>query len=48
MVKSHLLIAVRHLNKQRIYSFVKIGGFAIGIAACLLIGIATTRASGLR
>src|ERR1700712_1431945 len=46
MFKSHLLIAVRQLKKQRIYSFVKIGGLAIGIAACLLIGLYIRQETG--
>jgi putative ABC transport system permease protein len=44
-VKTHLMlnhfwkIAIRQLGKQKFYSAVKIGGFALGIAACLLIGL---------
>ena len=37
MTKNDLKIAWRHLKKGRVYSFIKIGGFAVGIAACLLI-----------
>jgi len=37
MFKNNLKIAWRTLLKQKMYSSIKIGGFAIGIAACLLI-----------
>lgn len=39
MVKNDLKIAWRHLVKQKTYSAIKIGGFALGIAACLLIAL---------
>jgi putative ABC transport system permease protein len=39
MFKNFWKIAVRQLGKQKFYSAVKIGGFAFGIAACLLIGL---------
>ncbi|HEY8920758.1 MAG TPA: ABC transporter permease [Chitinophaga sp.] len=39
MLKSYFKIAWRNLSKQRMYSFIKIGGFALGIAACLLIAL---------
>lgn len=39
MFSNYLKLAWRHLVKQKMYSFVKIGGFAIGIAACLLIAL---------
>lgn len=39
MIKSNFKIAFRQLRKQRMYSFIKIGGFALGIAACLLIAL---------
>ena len=39
MFKNYLKIAWRNLRKQRMYSIVKIGGFALGIAACLLIAL---------
>jgi putative ABC transport system permease protein len=39
MFKNYFSIAVRQLQKQKMYSAIKIGGFAIGIAACLLIGL---------
>ncbi len=39
MIKSYFKIAARHLVKQKMYSAIKIGGFALGIAACLLIAL---------
>lgn len=37
MLKSYFKIAWRNLSKQKMYAAIKIGGFALGIAACLLI-----------
>ena len=37
MIKNDIKIAWRQLKKGRAYSAIKIGGFAVGIAACLLI-----------
>jgi len=39
MIKNYLKIAIRQLQKQKMYSAIKIGGFALSIAACLLIGL---------
>lgn len=39
MFENHYKIAWRNLFRQKMYSAVKIGGFAIGIAACLLIAL---------
>ncbi|TSJ40692.1 FtsX-like permease family protein [Mucilaginibacter corticis] len=39
MIRNYLKIAYRQLLKQKMYGVVKIGGFAFGIAACLLIGL---------
>ncbi len=39
MLKNYLKIAIRQLRKQKMYAAIKIGGFAMGIAACLLIGL---------
>ncbi len=36
---THFKIALRQLRKQKLYSAIKVGGFAIGIAACILIGL---------
>ena len=37
MLKNFLRIALRQLRTQRLFSAIKIGGFALGIATCLLI-----------
>ncbi|MEH6680558.1 MAG: ABC transporter permease [Sediminicola sp.] len=39
MIKNHFKIAWRNLSNDKVFSFIKIGGFAIGIAACLLIAL---------
>src|SRR5882672_2611211 len=39
MIKNYFKIAFRQLRKQKMYAAIKIGGFALGIAACLLIGL---------
>src|SRR5664279_506322 len=39
MIKNYFKIAIRQLRKQKMYSAIKIGGFALSIAACLLIGL---------
>lgn len=39
MFTHNFKIAFRHLFKQKFYSFIKIFGLALGIAACLLIGL---------
>ncbi|AEE53548.1 ABC transporter permease [Haliscomenobacter hydrossis] len=39
MYKSNFKIAWRTMTKHKMYSSIKIGGFAIGIAACLLIAL---------
>ncbi|MEZ5041947.1 MAG: ABC transporter permease [Saprospiraceae bacterium] len=39
MYKNYLKIAWRNLNKFKLYSAIKIGGFAIGIAAAMLIAL---------
>lgn len=39
MLKNYLKISWRSLLNQKMYSFIKIGGFAIGVAACLLIAL---------
>jgi putative ABC transport system permease protein len=39
MIKNYLKIALRQLQKQKMYAAIKIGGFAFSIAACLLIGL---------
>jgi len=37
MFKNYLKIAFRSIKRQKIYSFINIAGFAIGMACCLLI-----------
>ncbi len=37
MLKNYLTVAWRNLRKQSFYSFINIGGLAVGIAACLVI-----------
>lgn len=37
MLRNYLLVALRNLGKHRLYSFINIGGLAVGLAACLLI-----------
>ena len=39
MVYFNLILAFRNLLKNKVYSFLIIGGFAIGFAACILIGL---------
>src|SRR5690349_11713928 len=39
MFKNYLTVAWRNLVKQKVYSFIKIGGFALSISACLLIAL---------
>lgn len=39
MIKNYFLVAWRNLLKQKVYSVIKIGGFALSIAACLLISL---------
>ncbi|HMQ62990.1 MAG TPA: permease prefix domain 2-containing transporter, partial [Flavilitoribacter sp.] len=46
MFANYLKIAWRTLNKSRMYSAIKIGGFAIGIAAALLIALYVVNESG--
>jgi putative ABC transport system permease protein len=39
MLQNYLIIALRNLFRRKAYSFINIGGLAIGIAACILIGL---------
>lgn len=39
MIRLYLKIAYRQLRKEKMFAAIKIGGFALGIAACLLIGL---------
>lgn len=37
MIRNYLTIALRHISRQKVYSFINIFGLAFGIAACILI-----------
>jgi putative ABC transport system permease protein len=37
MIKSYFTLALRNLRKRKVYSFINIGGLAIGVAVCLVI-----------
>ena len=39
MFRNYFTIAIRQLRRQKMYSAIKIGGFALSIAACLLIAL---------
>ncbi|WP_024769631.1 ABC transporter permease [Aquimarina macrocephali] len=39
MFKNHLKIAQRSILKDKMFTFIKIGGFAVGIMACVLIAL---------
>ncbi len=39
MLKNNIKIALRTLYRQKIYASIKIGGFALGIAACIFIAL---------
>jgi len=39
MFENYFKIGWRNLTKQKMYSSIKIGGFALGIAACFLIAL---------
>ena len=39
LLKSNFKIAIRQMAKQKLIAGIKIGGFALGIAVCLLIGL---------
>jgi hypothetical protein len=39
MLKNHLLLAIRQLRKNRLYSFVNIAGLSLGMAVALSIGL---------
>ncbi|MAU71503.1 MAG: hypothetical protein CML04_05340 [Pseudozobellia sp.] len=39
MIKNYLRIAWRNIKKDKLFTTIKIGGFAVGIAACLLIAL---------
>ena len=37
MVKNYLLLAIKHLRKQRVFSFINILGLTVGITCCFMI-----------
>ena len=39
MLKNHLIIAWRNLQKNRAHSFIKIAGLSIGMGVAMLIGV---------
>jgi putative ABC transport system permease protein len=39
MIYHYIKMAIRNIAKNRLYSFLIIGGFAIGFTACLLVGL---------
>lgn len=39
MIRNYLKIALRHLQKNRLYTVINLAGLAIGICGCLLIGL---------
>ena len=39
MFKNYLKIAWRSIKSEKLFTFIKVGGFAMGIAACLLIAL---------
>ena len=39
MIVHYFKIAFRNMSKQKMYTAINIGGFAMGIAACLLIAL---------
>ncbi|MEM1126572.1 MAG: ABC transporter permease [Bacteroidota bacterium] len=39
MIKNYLKVALRNLLQQRVYSAINVIGLAVGLAACLLIGV---------
>lgn len=39
MLTNYLKIAFRSLTKNKVYSFINIGGLAVGMAVALLIGL---------
>jgi hypothetical protein len=42
MIKNYFKIAWRNLTKNKVYSFINIGGLAVGMAVAMLIGLWVT------
>ncbi|MEX2235083.1 MAG: ABC transporter permease [Cyclobacteriaceae bacterium] len=39
MFQNYFKIAWRNMSRQKMYTSIKIGGFAIGLATCIVIGL---------
>ena len=37
MIRNYLIVAIRNLNRQKVYSAINVAGLAIGMACCILI-----------
>jgi putative ABC transport system permease protein len=37
MLKNFIIIALRSMSRQKMYTTINIGGFALGLATCMLI-----------
>jgi putative ABC transport system permease protein len=37
MIKNYLLLAIKHLKKQKVFSVINILGLTVGITCCLMI-----------
>ena len=37
MFRNYLIVAVRHLLRQKLYAFINVFGLAVGLACCILI-----------
>ncbi len=46
MIRNYFKIAWRNLVKHKLYSFIKVGGFAFSIAACILISLYIVHETG--
>src|SRR5687767_10110501 len=39
MFRNYFTIAIRSMSKQKMYTGIKVGGFAIGLATCMMIAL---------
>ena len=39
MLRNYLIIAVRNLMKQKIFTFINVFGLAVGVACCMILGL---------
>ena len=37
MLRNYILVAIRNLKRNKVYSFINIAGLSIGLACCMLI-----------